>query len=68
MTHDPWMKWTDAPKTGQEILAYCPNQKVYLLVSFNTVHKYWQSKGVPQLGIDHQECVWRPLPTYSEKN
>lgn len=65
MTHDPWFEWGDAPKTGEEILVYYPNQKVYLLVSFNKVRNYWQSKGDPQLGIDHQGCVWRPLPQYS---
>ena len=66
MTHDPWFAWIDAPKDGQEILVYYPNQKVYLLVAFAKVRNYWQAKGAPQLGIDHQECVWRPLPRYSE--
>lgn len=44
---------------GEEILVTYPlQQNVMQLVRFNRVYERWENKGAPQLGIEHQQCLW----------
>lgn len=55
----------EAPKDGTEILVrYTKQSNVSKIVNYNKVHKYWQSKGEPVLGLKHQPIVWIILPIY----
>jgi hypothetical protein len=36
-------------------------------VYFNTVHKYWCIKGKPELGLEHQGCLWQHKPKPPEE-
>jgi len=55
-----WQPIETAPKDGKEILVININQgNIFNLISWNTVHGYWQSKGVV---FHFQETHWTPLP------
>ena len=57
-----WTTFESAPKDGTEFLVVYPHQgNVYQLISYNRIHGYWQSKGQPKLGIEHQGCLWSPI-------
>lgn len=58
-----WQPFETAPKDGTEFLARYPLQgNVKQLVSWNTIHGYWQSKGEHLPGIESQKCEWLPIP------
>lgn len=58
-----WQPIETAPKDGKEILViYCRQMNCMQLVSFNKTHKYWQSKGRPELGLENNATHWMPLP------
>lgn len=52
-----------AIKDGVEILViYMRQGGVKELVSWNKIHKYWQSKGEICLGLENNATHWMPLP------
>jgi hypothetical protein len=54
-----WQPIETAPKDGEEFLAMNTRQgNVKRLVSWNTIHGFWQSKGD---AINMQETHWMPL-------
>lgn len=58
-----WQPLKTAPKDGAEFLVRYPLQgNVKQLVRWNRLRGYWVSKGEPQLGIEHQQAEWHPLP------
>jgi hypothetical protein len=58
-----WLPIETAPKDEQEILAmFGRHGFVMMLVSYSTIHGYWQSKGTPILGMDDTATHWMPLP------
>lgn len=58
-----WQALDTAPKDGTEFLIRYPLQgNVKKLVNWNKVHGWWESKGMPVLGLDHQRADWHPLP------
>lgn len=58
-----WQPLNTAPKDGTEFLVRYPLQgNVKKLVNWNTIHGYWQSKGVSDIGLAHQQVEWHPLP------
>jgi hypothetical protein len=59
-----WQDIATAPKDGTEIIVIFPKcGNVAQLVYYNTIHKYWTSKGKPELGLEHQGCLWQHKPT-----
>jgi hypothetical protein len=65
-----WNSFESAPKDGREILVCYPLQSHLpkQLVNWNTIHKYWQSKGEPRLGIEAQQCLWIDIPAVHDPN
>lgn len=58
-----WREWDTAPSDGSEILVRFKHQgNVVRLCRFNIVHGYWESKGVPVLGLCNQGCQWHHVP------
>lgn len=58
-----WKTIDSAPRDGKEILvAYGHQGFVKKLVNYNTLYGYWQSKGVPELGLETNATHWMPLP------
>lgn len=58
-----WKTIETAPKNGQEILViYMRQMGVMKLVNWNKIHKYWESKGEPSLGLENNATHWMPLP------
>lgn len=59
-----WQLFNSAPEDGTEILVVFPQQgNVMLLVNYNRIHGYWESKGKPKIGLEHQGCLWQHKPT-----
>lgn len=57
-----------APKNGTEILVRFTTQgNVSKIVNWNKIHKRWQSKGEPQVGLIYQPLVWMILPEYTKE-
>jgi hypothetical protein len=58
-----WQEMGSAPQDGSEILIRFPMQgNVKSLASFNTVYKYWSSKGGAIFPVE-QKCEWTHLPS-----
>lgn len=58
-----WQDISTAPKDGTEILvAYARCGFVKKLVNYNTIHRYWVSKGVPELGLENNATHWMYIP------
>lgn len=61
-----WQEMDTAPKDAKEFLVCLPRQgRVLLLVRWNTVHKYWQSKGERQ--FFHDGDLWHLAPELPER-
>jgi len=59
-----WQDISSAPRDGTEILvAYARCGFVKKLVYFDKIHKYWKSKGEPELGLETNATHWMPLPS-----
>ena len=55
-----WQPIETAPKDGQEIIVrYAQQGNVKQLISWNTIHGFWQSKGEAQLHM--QATHWLPI-------
>ena len=63
-----WQPFETAPKEWNEILVVYTKCKprVYELVYFNTVHKYWMCKGEPRLNLERSECYWMPISNFDD--
>lgn len=62
-TPDGWQPIETVPKDGSEFVANFGRQGgVRLLVYFNTIHKYWSSKGEWVPGFESNATHWMPLP------
>jgi hypothetical protein len=63
------MKWESmetAPRDGREILTCNTNIGGFIrLISWNTIHKYWQSKGEPILSL--HDTHWTPILNVPKK-
>lgn len=60
---DGWMPIETAPKDGTEfIAAYARQGFVKELVRWNTVHKFWISKGEWLPGFEANATHWIPIP------
>ena len=58
-----WQPIVTAPKDGSEFVAcYGRQGNVKQLVSWNTIHKFWQSKGEWVPGFENNVTSWMPLP------
>jgi hypothetical protein len=57
-----WKPFNTAPKDREILVVYPHQMNTVLLVRYNHVHKYWQSKGEPKLGIENQDCLWTDIP------
>jgi hypothetical protein len=58
-----WQGMDSAPTDGTEILIRFPLQgNAKSLASFNTIHKYWSSKGDAIFPVE-QKCEWTRLPS-----
>jgi len=61
--NEQWKPIESAPKNGKEILARNNNQGGCLrLISFNSIHNYWQCKGDPILSL--QDTHWMEIPDF----
>ena len=63
-----WQPFETAPKEWNEILVVYTKCKprVYELVYFNTVHKYWMCKGELRLNLERSECYWMPISNFDD--
>jgi hypothetical protein len=58
-----WQPIETAPKDGTEfVAAYARQGFVKQLVSYNTIHGHWQSKGEWEPGFTQNATHWMPLP------
>jgi hypothetical protein len=58
-----WRPIETAPKDGTEFIAAFGHQGfVMMLFSYNTIHGYWQTKGIPNQGFLENATHWTPLP------
>lgn len=58
-----WQPIETAPKDGSEFLATYGRQGwVMLIVKWNALHKFWQTKGEPVAGFSSNATHWMPLP------
>jgi hypothetical protein len=54
-----WRPIKDIPRTGEEVLVvYSQQGNVKQLVNFNKIHGYWESKGIPCLGLEENASYW----------
>lgn len=59
---EQWQSFETAPKDREIIVVYPQQGNVKLLVRWNDVHNYWESKGEAKLGIENQGCLWTDIP------
>ena len=58
---EDWQDISTAPKTGEEILVCNMKQGgVLTLINWDTIHKYWKSKG--ELVLHNQADYWMSIP------
>jgi len=54
-----WRDISEIPKTGEEVLVCFTKQRnVKKLVRWNKIHKYWESKGKIELGLESNATHW----------